>query len=490
LFHLIEERRKKRELSGEAKLLLTLDPKKRRAGDIVKLLQYHAHALHNIKDAVGFKVFNNTPKKNLQNIYKNFMLHVAVPPNTPIAVQGMPGNEYFILLKGSINCTVAGEKRIKEIHATTGHRDWLPCATDISSGFMGKSIQTVAVAKEANSPAVGFGGVEMCDVKGTWFNSCITTTACDIIHCDFQHYKNHFYSDHRAQYVLAQRIKKLRDMPVFVRLEQTQIEHLADDLSNNEYTRSSVLVDRGDPFDKLIIVLSGSVTVYAYVSDPLHPSSLVEVQLVTVGAGSILGDIERVNNRRFWGYKIVSTGHVETVEGSIELLNKNIFSNPHTAETRKLIEKAVAQKQLFHENRISTEIAKFIQTGMQMAAEKLAQNRDAGGVAEKLTYIRKEWEKEYEAYVAKHHIITYVHPTRDVIKNRLYLERNISSAKGYTIESRLQKKVLTNCDYLPESLVMPPIPVYVHPDKGMRVGSSAGGPRTKEVREAINNGGR
>ena len=61
------------------------------------------------------------------------------------------------------------------------------------------------------------------------------------------------------------------------------VEHFAEDFTNNVYMKKSVLVARGDRFNKIIVVNRGEICVYAIVEDPRVVGRLLEVE-VRVGS--------------------------------------------------------------------------------------------------------------------------------------------------------------------------------------------------------------
>jgi len=139
--------------------------------------------------------------------------------------------------------------------------------------------------------------------------SCVTSKDCEIIVCAAEDYKACLYADHREKYLLQRRITALRSMTAFKLLKDTQIEHLAGDFTENRFVTRTTIVSRGDAFDRVVVVMSGEVCINAVVADPMMPidastgqERLMEVNVVTVGAGSIIGDYERVHGNPIFTY--------------------------------------------------------------------------------------------------------------------------------------------------------------------------------------------
>ena len=114
-FRIIAERRKLREMAREALNLLALPPESRKPPQVLKLLQYHAKSLAHVRDSSLFLSFPPLSKKSLLNLYSHARIKLSLPPNTPVFLQAHPGFSYFVLLKGSVGISRAGEKRLKEI---------------------------------------------------------------------------------------------------------------------------------------------------------------------------------------------------------------------------------------------------------------------------------------------------------------------------------------------------------------------------------------
>ena len=144
-----------------------------------------------------------------------------------------------------------------------------------------------------------------------------------------------------------------------------------------------------------IVILSGEVDIMAYVEDPTTPGRLLSVQVVTAGSGSIIGDLERVRGSKKYMYHVLALTDVETAEMSVEQFSRNIFSNQHAAATSKLLTSGAEEKHRFHSRRIGLEMRRFAETVRQMQENKQKQRADFGGPADKLKYIKGEWEKEF-----------------------------------------------------------------------------------------------
>ena len=330
----------------------------------------------------------------------------------------------------------------------------------------------------------------MMDPKGAFDCSAFTTSECEIIVYDPREYKRHLYADHKSKKVLADRCVKLRQMSAFKLLADSQIANLAADFTGNEYLRKTTIVDRGDPFDKIVVVLEGDVDIVAYVEDPLCQDRVLTVLVATAGPGSFVGDLERVRGRAHFSYRIVALSNVKTAEMPADLFDKNIFTNKHCVLTASLISSGVAAKETHHALRIGNEMRKFCDHSRRMEKEKEARRRREGGdPTENLVEIKGEWEKEYKEYVKKHMIVTRVRPHYDVIRDKLFVAPSYNSpgtgnheGRGYKVTSRKEKRPnTTNGERLPETLRVEVPPSYVSVKAGMRVGSAAGGTRTRET---------
>ena len=112
----------------------------------------------NVQDFAHFKTFGgNLHKKQLQNFYKSAQFK-ALAKGTPVFLQGTPGNQYFIVLKGTIKISKASDKRQREI-VTALVPHVLKSAATFSDGFLGRPMHSFSVSP--GEPGIGFGGVQM-----------------------------------------------------------------------------------------------------------------------------------------------------------------------------------------------------------------------------------------------------------------------------------------------------------------------------------------
>ena len=204
-----------------------------------------------VQDYAQFKTFGgNLSKKQLQAFYKHARLKM-LPKNTPIFLQGTPGNHYFILLKGSVKIFQASDKRQREIVTTLGPYVMKSPPSSIPDGFLGRPSASFTVPP--GSPGVGFGGIQM--MSGPNFSqSASASEDLELIYVDQAHYKSHLYASHLSSYALTSRSSSLRSMPAFSHLTNAQVHHLAADFTDNMYTGRGLITHPSDPFNRLIVI--------------------------------------------------------------------------------------------------------------------------------------------------------------------------------------------------------------------------------------------
>ena len=169
----------------------------------------------------------------------------------------------------------------------------------------------------------------------------------------------------------------------------------------------------------------------------------------------------------------------------VHLFDKNVYLNPHTRDTRALIEKAVGTKEEFHMKRIGGEMRKYAAMVCTILDQRRRQNPNYGGPTEKLIFVKGEWEKAYSDYCKKNGVFMTVKPHYDVIHDDLQLHRDSTSRQGFRVKPRFEKTPITNSDFLKSAkLAVKPPPVYVDSHSGMRIGSAAGGSRV-DVKDAF-----
>ncbi len=444
----LEQRRLRRSQAAEAKDLLMKPPKKRRPPEVIKLLHYHAENIEKTKDHAGFRSFPALPKKSLQLLYKHIKLY-KLKGNTPVFIQGQVDPSYFVILKGGVSIWQAGDSRMKEIykHLHSTLKD--VSKKDLANGFLGKPITTIEIDKSpGDHPAVGFGGLQALEHgRDLWKYSCATTGESEILVCDAKTYKELLYADHEEKYLLAERISRLSRMPTFKGLVYTQVEHLAADFVNESYVRKAVVVERGVPVSRIVVIMSGEVEIVAFVEDPSCPGRKLTVQVVTAGPGTVIGDLELSKGWSKFAHRVVALTEVETAEMETEEFRKHIFNSVHATSTRDSLIKGADSKDMFYCRRVAREMKKFMEHVRQMERDRAKLDKDHGGVDDKIIYVKDEWERQYRAYIAKLKIQTTVMPFYNY-EDDLYLKRDISSAQGFRVESRIKKKVFTNSDVL------------------------------------------
>ena len=389
LWKAIAERRAQRELTKTAKLLLQKPAKKRRPPDVTKLLHFHAASMESLEDFSHFRAFGSLQKKQLQHFYKHVCLKV-LKRGTAVFTQGTAGLQYFILLKGTVKVFEASKKRVSEIFNAVGSSvltEPPPSHVDLLNGFLGKPTYEIQMPEDA--AGVGFGGFQMASGlrSESWrCSGAVSSNDAEIIVVDVATYRNLLATDHKAKYVLAQRIANLSSMSFFKSsLSQQQINHLAEDFANNLYISKATIVGVGDAFTKVIVVASGEVNIIAVVEDPQCPGRMLEVFVATIGRGGLIGDIELMNGKSIFTTKVVAaTAEVETYEISKDNFTKHIANN-HAQDIRNSCASSVAKKNAFRSRRVAEEMMKFASNVRKMREERRALDKWSGGIYEKVS---------------------------------------------------------------------------------------------------------
>ena len=94
------------------------------------------------------------------------------------------------------------------------------------------------------------------------------------------------------------------------------------------------------------------------------------------------------------------TAAVETFEMSRENFNSNIFDNSHADAAKEKLLKSVGEKVVFNKKRVEEEMLKFAHFTRREQAQRAKATGFKGGIAEKIDYVKSEWERNYRNFLS------------------------------------------------------------------------------------------
>mmetsp|Transcript_9465 Transcript_9465/g.32958 ORF Transcript_9465/g.32958 Transcript_9465/m.32958 type:complete len:454 (-) Transcript_9465:453-1814(-) len=163
------------------------------------------------------------------------MKYQAVPPNTVIFRQDDEGNEFYIILAGSVNVSIM----------------------DVSTG-----VENVVATMYAGEP---FGELALMQQHSKRAATVTTREQCEFLKVGKADYNMILKQVNESQ--LNEKVAFLRKVPIFDKLSPTAFQSLAYVLIPREALRNTVVVKQGQESEDIFFIVSGSCKVVREVDD-------------------------------------------------------------------------------------------------------------------------------------------------------------------------------------------------------------------------------